>query len=127
MSRHDPMVFMCHMLEYARLARQMVEGRTRGDLDTDPMLRLALTRAVEVIGEAASHVPQETRSQHPQVPWQIIVGMRHRLIHGYAELNLDLLWEAAITGVPELIAQLEKVVPVGLMARGEVGEGEVEE
>jgi uncharacterized protein with HEPN domain len=113
------MVFMCHMLEYARAADGMVAGRTRADLDTDIMLRLAVTRAIEVIGEAAAHVPPGTRSQHPQLPWQIIVGMRHRLIHGYAELDLDLLWEAASADVPKLITELQQIVPPELLARGE--------
>lgn len=116
MPQPDPMVFMGHMLEYARLAQQMAAGRTRADLDSDPMLRLALIRAVEVIGEAAGRVPQETRTQHPRVPWKIIVGMRNRLIHGYADLNLDLLWEAVTTSVPELADELEAIVPAEFMA-----------
>jgi uncharacterized protein with HEPN domain len=59
----------------------------RSDLDTDEDLAAALVWRVSVIGEAAGRVPEATRSQHSQIPWTQIVGMRHRLIHGGMDTN----------------------------------------
>ena len=68
MPRHDDRVALCHMLDYARTAARMACDRTRNNLDTDEMLRLALTRAIEVIGEAAGRVSTVTRERHPKIP-----------------------------------------------------------
>lgn len=62
-----------HMIEAAEEAIRFVEGRTRADLDRDRMLTLALTRAVEIIGEAASHVSLDAKERSAQVPWHLIV------------------------------------------------------
>lgn len=68
MSRHDPIVRVHHMLDHAREAVEMAQGRSRAELDTDRMLNLSLVRLVEVVGEAASRVPEEFRALHPDVP-----------------------------------------------------------
>jgi uncharacterized protein with HEPN domain len=98
------------MLDYAQKAQAMIAGRQRTDLDSDFVLQLALTRAVEVIGEAASRVSEFSRSTHPDVLWRDIVGMRNRLIHGYDMVDLDLLWDTVMTDLPPLIAALERVL-----------------
>ncbi len=110
MPRHDPTVRMRHMLKHACEARSMAEGRTRSDLDQDRQLCLSLTWLVGMIGEAASHVPPETRAQCPAIPWKAIVAMRHRFIHGYDVIDYDLLWEAVVLHVPPLIAELERIL-----------------
>lgn len=109
MSRHDPMVYVHHMLDHAREAVEMARDRSRADLDTDRMLNLALVRLVEVIGEAAWRVPEECRTRHPQVPWRQIVGMRNRLIHGYDTVNFDILWTIIQEDLPSLINQLWRI------------------
>ena len=106
----DPLgdrVRLQHMLEAARQARAFVTGRSRADLDTDAMLMHALNHAVQVIGEAASRVSEQGRVRVPGVPWPKVVGMRHRLVHGYWMVNLDLLWEVALRDLPPLVAALE--------------------
>lgn len=111
MSRHDPYVRLGDMLDHAREALVFAQGKSRTDLDHDRLLTLALTRLLEVIGEAATGVPADVRSQHPQIPWSDIVGLRNRLIHGYHSVNLDLLWRVVTEDLPPLVAALEKVVP----------------
>ena len=113
MTRHNPMVRVHHMLDHSREAVEMTRGRTRADLDRDRLLNLALVRLVEVIGEAASHVPEEFRSRHPQVPWHQTMGMRNRLIHGYDTVNFDILWAIIQKDLPPLIEQLEVIVREG--------------
>ena len=88
MTRHDPTVRVRHMLDHAREAVEMTRGRVRADLDTDRQLGLALTRLLEVVGEAAARVPDDLRRQHPSIPWQDIADLRNRLIHGYDNVNL---------------------------------------
>jgi uncharacterized protein with HEPN domain len=110
MTRHDPLVRLHHMLDYARKAVAMTEGRAREDLDTDEMLYLALTRVIEVIGEAASRVPEEFRSRHPQLPWRQTIGIRNRLIHGYDTVNMDILWAIIQEDLPPLIEQLQAIL-----------------
>jgi uncharacterized protein with HEPN domain len=110
MSRHDPLVRVHHMLDYAREAVSMVASRERDALDTDRMLSLALVRLMEIVGEAASRLPDEFRSRYPQVPWRDISDLRNRLIHGYDTVNLDVLWTIAHDDFPPLIEQLERIL-----------------
>ena len=113
MSRHDPMVRVRHMLDHAREAVEMVKGKTRADLDADRQLNLALVRLVEVLGEAAARIPDDFRARYPQVPWRQIVGMRHRMIHDYDVIDLDILWAVLRQDLPPLIEQLEAIVREG--------------
>ena len=95
------------MLDAAREAEAFVRGRARADLDSNRMLSLALVRLIEIIGEAATHVSDETRMQVPDIPWPLVVGMRNRLIHGYFDVDLDRLWDTVVADLPPLIIALE--------------------
>lgn len=110
MSKHDDRTSMRQMLEYARKARNIAMGRRREDLDRDEVLQLALTRAVEVIGEAAGRISDATRNQHSEIPWRDIVGMRNRLIHGYDAVDANLLWDTVTVDLPPLIEALERIL-----------------
>jgi uncharacterized protein with HEPN domain len=74
---------------------------------------LALTRLLEIMGEAASRVPVEARIRYPEIPWVQMVGMRNRLIHGYDAVDFDILWQTVIEDLPPLIAALEGIVGTG--------------
>lgn len=110
MSQHDPLVRVHHMLDNAQEAVEMVQERSRTDLDTDRMLNLALVRLMEVVGEAAARVPEEFQSRHPQVPWRDVADLRNRLIHGYDTINFDILWTIVRDDLPPLIEQLEVII-----------------
>lgn len=96
-----------HMIEAAEQALAFVRERERADLDGDPMLRLALTRAIEIVGEAAAQVSEAGRGELAGVPWPQIVGMRNRLVHAYFDINLNILWDTAQLALPPLLAQLK--------------------
>ncbi len=113
MSRRDPIVSVHHMLDHSREAIQMARVRSRGDIDTDRMLNLALVRLVEIVGEASGRVPETFRARYPQVPWQDITDMRNRLAHGYDVINFDILWEVIKDELPLLVLQLEAILTVG--------------
>ena len=99
-----------HMLDHAREAVSMVGGKTRADLDTDRQLNLALVRLLEIIGEAAGRISKEDRDLYSNIPWPEIVGLRNRLIHGYDEVDFDILWQIVTRDLPPLIKNLEKLV-----------------
>ncbi len=99
-------VRLLHMLEHAREAIQLVEGRTREDLDGNRLLSLALVRLLEIVGEAAAKVSPEERSRYPTVPWTEVVSLRNRLIHGYDSVDMDVLWRIIEDDLPTLVRDL---------------------
>ncbi len=110
MTRHDDETRLRHMLEHAVEAVRMAQGRTRQDLDSDRQLNLALVRLLEVVGEAAGRVSEETRSRHPSIPWLDVVGLRHRLIHGYDTVDFNILWDIVQDDLPQIIVELESIL-----------------
>ena len=93
MTQHDDTVSLRHMLDHAQEALSMASGQQRQDLKKDRKLELALVRLIELIGEAAGRVSQEGRDKYSSIPWPQIIGMRNRLIHGYDQVGLNLLWD----------------------------------
>ena len=83
---------------------------TAGLLDINEMLALAVTRLIELIGEAARRVSSDLRLRHPEIPWSLIVGTRDRLAHGYIEVDYDIIWRIVTGDLPPLIVQLEKLI-----------------
>ena len=110
MSKRDAQVALRQILSHAQEALSISLGKTRGDLDSDRLLNLALTRLVEIIGEAANRVPEAVRARHPDVPWLQMVGARNRLIHGYDSVDFDILWAIVNRDLPVLIAQIESIL-----------------
>ena len=106
----DDRIRLQHMLDAANEALTFIQGKIRADLDSDRMLVLSLTRELEIIGEAASKISAETRSQNTSIPWQDISGMRNRLIHAYFDIDLDTIWTTVSRDLPTLKAELEKIL-----------------
>jgi uncharacterized protein with HEPN domain len=111
MPRHDGAVSLRQMRDSTREALEMMRGQVRKDLDTDRKLNLALVRLLEIVGEAANRVPPEIRGQHPQIPWPQLISLRNRLIHGYDEVDFDILWQIVTHDLPALASELEQIVP----------------
>lgn len=109
--RKDDSVRLRHMRDAAREAVGFVGHKRRTDLDDDRMLVFALVKAIEIVGEAANQVSEATRGELPDIPWADIVGMRHRLIHAYFDINLDILWQTVHSDLPPLIAALDNALP----------------
>ncbi len=111
MSRHEDRVSLKDMLTHAREAVELLGKSTRKDLYENRMMQLALTRLVEIVGEAASRTSPETKQRTPELPWPEIVGMRNRLVHGYDVIDLDLLYDTIKTDLPPLLKTLEGIIP----------------
>ncbi len=110
MSQLDDAVRLRHMLEYGREALEFAKGKQRVDLESDRTLELALTRLLEIVGEAANRVSEDAQEKYPQIPWEQIIRLRHRLAHGYDAVDLDILWEIVQHDLPPVIAALEEIV-----------------
>ena len=108
--RHD-LIRLRHMLDAAQEAITFASGKTRKDLDIDRILALAIVKSIEIIGEAASKVTEKFRSNKKGIPWEDIITMRHRLTHAYFDINLDIVWQTVRADLPELIKELEEIIP----------------
>lgn len=100
-----------HMLDASRQALKFMQGRKRDALDNDPMLLLAVVKALEIVGEAAARITKERQAKISQIPWPQMISMRNRLIHAYFDIDTDVVWETIVEDLPELIRELEKVTP----------------
>jgi uncharacterized protein with HEPN domain len=98
------------MIDAAESAQQFMAQRPRDDLDSDRMLLFAVIRAIEVIGEAAAKVSEESRTAHAEIPWNAISGMRNRLIHGYFDIDAEIVWKTATVEIPTLLPRLLALV-----------------
>lgn len=106
----DDLVRCRHMLDSATEAVELIQGKSRSDLDANRVLSLALVRLLEIVGEAANKVTTTTGLQYPNIPWSQIVSLRNRLIHGYDTINLDILWKILTEDLPALITQLKRII-----------------
>ena len=98
------------MIDAAQSAMTFVAGRARADLERDQMLLFATVRALEVLGEAAGKLSEDTRSRAQSIPWMAIVSMRNRLIHGYFDIDADIVWETVTRELPSLLLLLQDLL-----------------
>lgn len=90
---------------------QFVSGRTREDLDTDPMLRAAIERKLQIVGEALAQLFRVERTQAERISSaQRIVSFRNIVVHSYADLDMDLVWELIRSHLPSLRRELEAII-----------------
>jgi len=99
------------MISAARGIQARVTGRTRAEFDASEDLQIILTHLLQIIGEAARQVPEEMRRANPQIAWAEIIGMRHRIVHNYTDIDQKVVWDTVTEDVPLLIAALEKILP----------------
>lgn len=109
--RDDDRIRILHMIDAAQTVEQFIGGKKRKDLDADRLLLFAVLRAIEVIGEAASKVTDETQAATPSIPWASIIGMRNRLIHGYFDIDANVVWRTATEEIPSLHRALRQLLP----------------
>ena len=107
----DDLVYIGHMLDTARTAAGKVRDKKRTDFDANEDLRLAVAHLLQIIGEAARQVSPSFRNAHSALPWKAIVGMRHKIVHDYLDVDYEVVWDTARNELPQLITELEKLVP----------------
>ena len=107
----DDRVYLWDMLTAARAVVDFTRGHTLAEYESDLLLRSAVERQIEIIGEAARHVSKAFQAAHPDIPWRSIQAQRHVLAHDYGEIKHERIWRVAETHIPELTKQLEPLVP----------------
>jgi len=103
--------YLWDMLDATKAVQQFVVGKAFNDYINDRMLRGAVERHVEIIGEAANRISQTFRGNHPEIPWRSIISQRHVLAHEYGEIKQELMWKVATVHIPEHIKYLEAIIP----------------
>lgn len=99
--------------EAARLAISYVEGVEKADFLSDTRLQDSVIRRIEIIGEAARRVSDQTRTLNPSVPWREMIGMRNLLIHDYDDVDAEVVWQTVKEGLPQLLDKLSRLTFAG--------------
>jgi uncharacterized protein with HEPN domain len=99
-----------HILDEAGEVFKYTEGISFDEFVEDGKTVRAVIRSIEVIGEAASKISIEFRKEHPDVPWQKIIGMRNRLIHVYFDIDYNIIWQTVKENLPPLIEQMQSIL-----------------
>ncbi|MBM2812219.1 MAG: uncharacterized protein HW416_2978 [Chloroflexi bacterium] len=110
MTRHDDRVTLRQMLDHAEEAIAALGDRSKPELEADRFLGLVLVRLAEIVGEAARRLSDDLRQRHPEAPWPQIIGLRNRLIHGYDQVDVGVVWDVVHNDFPTLAAQLRRVL-----------------
>jgi uncharacterized protein with HEPN domain len=109
MNRSDG-IRLRHMLEAANQAMEIAAGKSTTDLAESPMLLWSIAKAIEIVGEAANKSSVLTKTQHPEIPWRAIVAMRNHLIHGYFDMDVEVVWQTANEELPRLAATIDQIL-----------------
>ena len=109
MRRDD--AWLLDILLAARDAVDFASGLDYEKFERNPLHQKAILKTIEIIGEAAARISQETREAHPEIPWPKIIAMRNHLVHAYFEINLRRVWEVVQNDVPDLLSLIEPLIP----------------
>ena len=118
MARRDPLETLGQMRSFAAEACELAASGCRAALDDDLSFRRHAERVAELIGEAATRLPEDLRDAWPEVPWRQIISMRNWLIHGYDGIDAEILWDVLDLRSRDLIVRLDEIVAAVESASG---------
>lgn len=98
------------MLEAAQRIRALARAHTRESFEADEVAHLALLHLIQRLGEAASRLSADFRADHPEFPWAEMIGMRNRIVHGYDDLDTEIVWRVATEDIEPVVAALERAL-----------------
>ena len=99
------------MLQAAERIQEFLKNRTFDNFMTDNMLRAAVDRNLEIVGEAARRLSEEFKQEHPEIPWRQIIAQRNVLIHEYNDIDYKEIWQVVSFHLPRLIEQIRPLIP----------------
>lgn len=102
--------YLWDIFETAKIIREYVSTKNRDDFLRDSLCQDAVIRRLEIIGEAARRISQQTHQSFPELPWGEMIGMRNRLIHKYDDIDVDILWDTVTGDIPGLIETLDPIL-----------------
>ena len=102
-------LYVNDMIEFAEKVQFYTDGMDQDAFVSDVLTYDATLRNLELIGEAATHVPDAVRKAHPEIPWRTIVGMRNRVAHGYVRIDNDIVWDIIQNDIPALLPALRRI------------------
>jgi uncharacterized protein with HEPN domain len=101
--------YLAHIHGAIEKIHRYLAGKGESEFMADDLLQDGVMRNLEIIGEAVTKLSPELKSMHEDVPWSEISGMRNRLIHGYMDVNLQIVWDTLNKVLPEFLAKVEKI------------------
>ncbi|TYT74933.1 HepT-like ribonuclease domain-containing protein [Desulfobotulus mexicanus] len=107
--RREWKFYIDDMIEFAEKVLLYTENMGQSDFIASGLNYDATVRNLELIGEAAKHIPAEVREANQQIPWRLVIALRNRLIHAYLGIDNDTLWSVIRDDVPVLLADLQKL------------------
>ena len=106
----DPKIFFEHILENIGYIEEDTTGLQKETFFRDRRLQYLVIRSLEVIGEAITNIPEETRKKHPEISWRDIMDMRNKLIHEYFGIDEAVVWKTVKENIPVLKEQIKKIL-----------------
>ena len=103
--------YLIDLVQAGKQIQDFIQGIDKERFDNSSLIQSAVIRQIEIIGEATKRLSEQFRSEHSEIPWKKISGMRDILIHSYDHVDIDEVWNAVDTSIPSLIKQIETLIP----------------
>jgi len=106
----SPIEYLRHILDETDFLIEQTTGLSADTFLGSTVLKRAFVRSLEVIGEATKHLPSDLRRKYPDVDWREMAGIRDRLIHGYVNIDHEIVWNVITNDIPALRRQIQQII-----------------
>lgn len=106
--KRDVLIYIKDIIDNMNHAEDFVKGMNYRDFVKEERTNYAVLRCIEIMGEAAKHVPEAIRKKYPDIPWKDIAGMRDKVIHFYFGVHLERVWKVITDDIPQIKPLLER-------------------
>ena len=103
-------LYVRDMIEFAEKVLSYTDGLDQDAFAADGLIHDATLRNIQLIGEAATHIPSDAREAYPMIPWRAIIGARNRLAHSYLHISDVIIWSIIQDAIPSMLPHLRKML-----------------